>query len=212
MENFRTYENGGIGGEVNGEPVLVGSLAFLQQMGVETPESIRISQAVCIAVDGELCGVFAVTYDKVRASSSGLSALCAYRKLNPMLITNDFMLTASYIRSKFGVNTKRILFPEHETRTALQGKELEVGTKALLLVTKEGLAPYAYGIAGARSLRTACRVGVILHILGGVVGLGAMAILAYLGAEHLLVPGNLFLYQLIWMIPGLMITEWTRII
>ena len=70
----------------------------------------------------------------------------------------------------------------------------------------------AYGTAGARSLKTATTVGVILHILGGAVGLCMMALLAYLGAEHLLVPGNLFLYQLIWMIPGLMLTEWTRTI
>lgn len=212
VENFRAYEGNGIGGEIQGEPVLVGSLEFLRQMGVETPEGIRISQAVCIAVDGELCGVFAVTYDKLRASSAGLSALCAYRGLSPMLVTNDFMLTPNYIRSKFGVNTRRIRFPEHETRVSLREKQLEIGTQALLLVTKEGLAPYAYGTAGARSVRTATTVGVILHILGGTVGLGMMALLAYLGAEHLLVPGNLFLYQLIWMIPGLMLTEWTRTI
>jgi len=211
-ENFRPYDNGGIGGDVNGEPVLVGTLEFLQKMGVEIPENIRLSQAVCIAVDGELCGVFAVTYDKVQASSSGLSALCAYRKLIPMLITNDFMLTPGYIRSKFGVNVKRMRFPEHELRRALQETEPEAGAKALLLVTKEGLAPYAYGVAGARSFRTAATVGLILHILGGVIGLGIMALLGYLGAENLLVPGNLFLYQLIWMIPGLMITEWTRTI
>lgn len=212
VENLRGYEGGGIGGEVCGEPVLVGSLQFLQQMGVETPEGIRISQAVCIAVDGELCGVFAVTYDKVRSSSAGLSALCAYRNLNPMLITNDFMLTPAYIRSKFGVNIKRIRFPEHDIRISLREKELPVGTQALLLVTQEGLAPYAYGVAGARSLKTACTAGVILHILGGAVGIAMMALLAVLGAEHQLVPGNLFLYQLIWMIPGLMITEWTRTI
>ena len=212
VENLRGYDNGGIGGEIKGEPVLMGTLEFLRKMGVDTPEGIRISQAVCIAVDGELCGVFAMTYDKVRAASSGLSALCAYRGLTPVLVTNDFMLTPEYIRSKFGVNVKRIHFPDHDDRLALGGRELEPDAGALLLVTKDGLAPFAYGVAGARSLRTATTVGVILHILGGTIGLGMMALLAWVGAEHLLVPGNLFLYQLIWMIPGLMITEWTRTI
>ena len=212
VENLRGYENGGIGGEIRGEPVLMGTLEFLRQMGVETPEGIRINQAVCIAVDGELCGVFAMTYDKVHNASSGLSALCAYRGLRPILVTNDFMLTPGYIRNKFGVNVKRMHFPEHDLRNTLRQKELEVGSDALLLVTREGLAPFAYGVAGARSLRTATTVGVVLHILGGTVGLGMMALLGWLGAEHLLVPGNLFLYQLLWMIPGLMITEWTRTI
>ena len=35
-------------------------------------------------------------------------------------------------------------------------------------------------------------------------------ILDRIGAEQLLTPANMFLYQLIWMIPGLLITEWTR--
>ena len=35
-------------------------------------------------------------------------------------------------------------------------------------------------------------------------------ILAVLGESQLLTPSNLFLYELIWMIPGFLITEWTR--
>lgn len=212
VENLRAYEGGGIGGEINNEPVLVGTLSFLKQMGVEIPEGIRLSHAVCIAVDGELCGLFAVTYDKQRDASAGLSALCAYRGLTPAVITNDFMLTADFIRSKFGVNAKRILFPEHNHRGTLREIEPETGTQALLLVTKSGLAPFAYGVTGARSLRTACTAGVVLHLLGGILGMAMMLILAVLGVERLLTPGNLFLYELIWIIPGLMITEWTRTI
>ena len=34
--------------------------------------------------------------------------------------------------------------------------------------------------------------------------------LAVLGATHLLTPVNMLLFQLIWIVPGLLITEWTR--
>ena len=80
-DNFRYYENGGIGGEVCGEPVLVGSLTFLQEMGVEMPEGAKVSQAVYVAVDGELCGVFAMAFGKLKGVSAGLGTLCGYRKL-----------------------------------------------------------------------------------------------------------------------------------
>ncbi len=210
VENFREYEGGGIGGKVNGEAVLVGTLEFLQRMGVEVPEGIRVNQTVSIAIDGELCGVFAVNYEKVRASSAGISALCAYRGLRTVLINNDFMLTADYIQSKFGVNMKRFVFPDANVRMELQEKKADLESKPLLLVTKEGLAPCAYGIVGARALQSACKAGILLHIIGGAIGIATMALLAILGAQELLVPGNIFLYQLIWMIPGLMITEWTR--
>ena len=37
-----------------------------------------------------------------------------------------------------------------------------------------------------------------------------MLVLAYLGSTELLTPTNILLYQLIWAIPGLLVTEWTR--
>jgi hypothetical protein len=53
-------------------------------------------------------------------------------------------------------------------------------------------------------------LGLAVHLIGGVLGLAMMLILAILGAEKLLNPVNLLLYELVWMIPGLLITEWTR--
>ena len=37
-----------------------------------------------------------------------------------------------------------------------------------------------------------------------------MAALAYVGGTKLLTPDNVLLYELIWMVPGLLITEWAR--
>ena len=207
-ENIRAYD-GGIGGEVEGEPVLVGSLSFLNSMGVEIPQGVRISQAVCVAVDGELCGLFAMTYEKDRSSAAGLATLCAYRKLRPVIITHDFMLNESFLRTRFGVRTRKILFPEHGERTALAETQTE-DVASLLMTTREGLAPLAYGVTGARALRKACTVGTVIHMIGGILGIVMMLVLTILGATELLTPGNLFLYELVWMIPGLIVTEWTR--
>ena len=49
-----------------------------------------------------------------------------------------------------------------------------------------------------------------VQLIGGIVGLGAMLTLTILGAFYLLTPFRVFLYQLIWLVPGLLITEWTR--
>ena len=209
-QNLRHYQNGGIGGTVLDEPVLVGSLEFLKEMGVEVPEGIQVSQAVCVSIDGELCGVFAISYEKTRSATAGLSTLSNYRKLNPVMIGGEFMMSESFIRSKFGIKSKRLQFPDAQTRmqlaTILPGEDAE----AALLTTTEGLAPMAYCVTGARSLRTACNVGTILHMVGGILGMGMVLTLVILNAFHLLTPANMFLYQLVWMIPGLLVTEWTR--
>ena len=47
---------------------------------------------------------------------------------------------------------------------------------------------------------------------GGILGLLIMLALTLVHAEYLLTPENLLLYELVWMIPGLLITEWTRVI
>jgi len=209
-ECLRAYSNGGIGGEVCGESVLLGSVAFLKEMGVEIPDGTSVAQAVYAAIDGEFSGVFAFNYAKIRSSAMGLRTLCAYRGLRPVLITGDFMLTDGFLRSRFSVNTRKICFPEYAVREELAARKPEEGAPALALITTEGLAPFAYAVTGARSLRTASWIGVIIHLLGGILGLAMMMILAVLGEGRLLTPANLFLYEMVWLIPGFLITEWTR--
>ncbi|MBE6976945.1 MAG: hypothetical protein E7439_07155 [Ruminococcaceae bacterium] len=207
---LRSYPSGGVGGEVNGESVLAGTLRFMQDMGVEIPAGTKVNQAVYVAIDGQLCGVFAITYHKVKATIAALATLCAYRKLTPVLTTSDFMLTEGFIHSRFGVNPKKIAFPERTVRSELAAYYIEEETPALALTTQEGLAASAFAVTGARALRKACCLGVTVHMLGGIIGLVMMLLLAILNASYLLTPANVLLYQLIWMVPGLLITEWTR--
>ena len=209
-ENLRAYDQGGIGGEVCGEPVLVGVLPFMKDMGVEIPEGIRVNQAVYVAIDGELCGLFAITYERDQRIAVALRTLCSYGGLQAVLVTEDFMLTESFVRGKFGVRTRRLVFPEPDVRQQLRKAVPEEDVTALALMTREGLAPMAFAVTGARVLRTACIWGAAIHILAGILGIAMMLILTWFGSLHLLTPANMFLYELVWLIPGLLITEWTR--
>ncbi len=210
-DDLQAYDHG-IGGVVNGLPVLAGSLSFLRQMGVEADESLYISQSICLAVDGSLCGMFAITYDKNRGAAAGLQTLTSYGNLRAAIVAADPMLTGGFLNKKFGVRTKRLSFPDYPTRQDLRNMQPQTDCAALLLTTKPGLAPAAYGVTGARTARTASLLGTIVQIVGGGVGLAMMAVLVVLGALHLITPVNMFLYQLIWLVPGLLLTEWTRVI
>ena len=203
-------EEGGVIGSIDDEEVLVGSLAFMRRMDVEVPEGAKVPYAVCIAIGGEFCGLFAINYDKVRDSAAGMATLSAYRGLESIMVGRDFVLTEGFIRKRFGIKTKRMIFPEGDVRGELLVKKPEEETPALLLVTSGGLAPYAYGVTGARALRRASFVGTIVHMVGGILGLMMMLTLVLLGHLELLTPANMLAYQLVWMIPGLLITEWTR--
>lgn len=212
VRDYRNYGDGGIGGEVDGLPVLVGTMAFLQDMGVEIPEGTMVSQAVYAAVDGELCAVYAISYAKMRSAAAGLVTLCGYRKLKPLKLSGDFMLTEDFLRSKFNVKTSRIAFPDRDTCQKLQEHPIDPDEPVLALTTREELVSAAYAITGSRALRQATKLGVVIHLIGGILGLIIMFVLGYLGSTELLTPANILLYQLVWAVPGLLVTEWTRIV
>lgn len=210
VENFRCYEHGGIGGELGGESVLVGTLGFMRQMGVEMPQNLRLPHAVCTAIDGTLCGVFALSYNRTKGAAAAMQSLCDHGKLRPILVGNDFVLTESFLRSKFRAKARRVIFPEREVREALAAKELPGEGNVIALSVREGLAQKGFAVTGARVLRSALKAGAIVHIFAGALGVAMIAALAVTGADWLISPQNLLLYSLLWLIPGWLITEWTR--
>lgn len=208
-ESLQSYP-GGIGGVVNDEAVLAGSLGFLQSMGVEMPNGTKVNQAVYVAIDGQLCGVFAVSYTKVKSAAVGLHTLCAYRGLTPVLTAGDFMLTEGFLRGKFGVNTRRMAFPARNIRGELNRRTPEEDAPTLALTTQEGVAGAAYAVTGARALRSSCILGTVIHMIAGILGLLIVVALVAVHRVDLLNAYNILLYQFLWTIPGLLITEWTR--
>ena len=204
------YDNGGVCGVVEGELVLIGSASFMRDMDIAIPENARVSYGVYVAIEEELSGLFAVSYEKTRSAAAGLTTLGAYKGLRSALVSDDFMLTPGFMRNKFGVKSKRFLLPDYEIRAQLRQKTPEPEEKSLLLTTSAGLAPVAYGVTGARALRMTCRMGTVLHIVGGAIGLAIMLTLTVLGGLEALTPTNILLYELVWMIPALLFTEWTR--
>ena len=211
-DNLQFYGNGGIGGEINGDPVLMGTLEFLKEMGVEIPEGTMVKQAVYVSVDGDLSGLFAITYNRIRHAASGMSTICSSRRIRPVIIAKDFLLTASFLKDTFGLRPRRTAFPSRAECIALEEKHAAADAPALALTTRDGLASVAYAITGARALHTACRLGLTVHMMGGILGMLIMAALAVLGAVSLLTPVHILLYQLVWMIPGVIVTMWTHAI
>ncbi len=209
VEDLHDYE-GGLSAVVDGAPVCLGDLDFMRQMGVEVPKNTRIPHAVYIAIGTELSGVFAVTYTRSKSSASGLRTLCSVKQLQPVLVSNDFCLTPGLLRKTFQANTDRLLRPERAVRQGMAEVAAPEDASVVALTTRGGLAQRAFTVTSAKALYSAMRVGTWIHMLGGIIGLVAAAVLVWVGGIHLLSPGNLLLYWLLWMIPGWLTTQWTR--
>ena len=103
-----------------------------------------------------------------------------------------------------------MIFPDQATKAALSQRHPDPEDKVLALATRDELVSLVYPVTGANALRKACTLGLIVHILGGIVGLLIMFALAFQGSVEILTPEKVLLYQLIWMVPGLLVTEWAR--
>jgi hypothetical protein len=203
---------GGITGLVDGWKVMVGTQEFLAEMGIPVPQEAQIPQAVYASVDGQFSAVFALQYSRSKSSAAALRTLCGYRRVKAVLTASDFLLTDQFIGSKLAVNVRRMVFPEREVRQKLAATPIPEDAPVLALVTKSGLAPKAYALTGARALRATLNIGSVIHILAGAAGLVAVAVMAFTGALDILSAQNLLAYSLVWLVPGLLITEWTRYI
>lgn len=213
VENYRSYDKLGLGGEVEGIGVLMGTARFLQDMGVDIPEGNQVSQAVYLAIDGELCGVFALAFGKLKGVGAGLATLCGEKGLTQVMIGDNFLVNEGFLRGKFNVNTRRVAFPDAAQRQEVEGWIPDPGeSRVCALTTQEGLASVGFAISGARALYSATALGAALHITGGIIGMTLVLVLTLLGAGSLLTPLNLVLFHLVWSIPGVLVSAWTRYI
>ncbi len=211
LESFKNYA-GGIGGGVEGAVVLVGTLPMLKALDVEIPGDVRLAGGIGVAIDGVFSCLVAVNYEVSRPAAHGIRVLCSYSGLKPVLISDDFVLTGAFLKKKFGIHPKKLCRPDPEVRSELRDVQIDDQDPVLALAMRPTLAAYGYTIVGARALHLATNLGVVIHILGGVLGLCAVAVLGLIGETALLTPVNLLLYQAVWLIPGILITEWTRVI
>ena len=201
---------GGVGAEIGPDSVLVGSLRFMQSMGVEMPAGTRVSQAVYVAINGCLAGVFAVHYEVSRSVAGGLNSLLFCRGVLPVITAGDFIITEPFLRSKFRVNTAKLKIPPFPARSELAQKTASEAARPCALLRQTQFSTLALAVTGAHALRTAVRWGILFDLLGGVMGMAIMAVLADLSAGGIMSLVNLTLFLLLWSIPGFLLSGWPK--
>lgn len=208
VSQFRRYESGGYGAEIGGDVVLLGSLRFMQLMGVYMHEGTKVRNAAYLSVNGEMSAVFALNYapsSKVRRS---LRQLVDANGLMPLCATRDFMITPLLISERYKISSDLFEFPEVETRSRLALLPGGCDTKQGAILAKPTFAAFGDTIVGARLLRLVTSGATAISMAGGVLGLALMFLLCYLGAQAALTAMNLLAFVLIWSLPVLILTGW----
>ena len=201
-EEFRCHEGGGLSGRVNGEQVLVGSVGFMNLMGIRLPQNMNVRNAVCTAISGELVGVFTIEYIPVSSVQEALVTLLQGRT-QPIFAIRDFNITPLMIRQLFRMPTDNFNFPTFRDRYRLANTAVNTTSPVAAILSRGGMGPLVDAAESGRKLYTACRVGTVLSLLGTVIGMITMFLLCRVGAYDTANAGNVLSYMCLWALPVL---------
>lgn len=207
VDSFRRYEGGGLGAELGGDVVLMGSLAFMKLMRVRMSEGTKLRQAVYMAINGELAAVFALNYDPAPTVKAGLLSLTRLKGLTPLLATRDFMITPQFLKHRYKLSPDRIEFPTVEERARLSSPEAVREPKQGALMVRGSFQCFTAAITGARAMRSAARGTLAVSVAGGVLGLAVMFLLTLISTPQALSAWDLTVFTLLWLLPSLLVTS-----
>jgi hypothetical protein len=208
FQALHCYE-GGASAMIQGEQIFVGSAAFLHLMKVALPQGLNVKNAVFCAIDGELAGIFALSYSLHATVRPSLGALIGNR-ISPILATRDFNLIPAMLHQRFKLPAEKMEFPEQERRRALSDPRQRHDRPMVCVLCREGIGPLSEAVVGAKRLYLAARVNCALAVLGCVVGVLLTFYLTAQAAFASLSVLSLLVYLLMWLVPTLLISGWVN--
>ena len=207
VDTFRRYEGGGLGAEIRGDVILMGSLGFMKLMRVHMPEGARVKQAVYLSVNGELAAVFALSYAPATNVKTSLQAISHCAGLTPILATRDFMITPQFLKHRYKLSPDRIEFPTVEERARLSSPDAIQEPKQGALLSRPSFACFSMAVAGARAARSAAIAAIAVAFTASSMGLLVLFFLTFIGSTLAVSSWNLLLYTILWLLPELLITS-----
>lgn len=203
--DFRVYEGGGLGGEIHGDVILLGSLRFMELMNISLPEETRLKQALYISVNGVAEGVFAIRYHASDAAKSGLGLLLSQKKISTVLATRDMLLTPALVRSAYGLDADLLEYPPVQERAELAEGGEGPGQQGALLGRDSFLA-FCASVCTARQMRRSVLRAAVVTVFAALLGCFLMTVFVLGGAGESVNVLRLVLYHALWLLPIGLIT------
>lgn len=204
VEDLHYFEEGGIGGTIHGESVIMGSAYFMRKSHIALPAELKLKTGVYLAVDGLLIAIFAIKYQPSRNVEWALRAMRRNR-IVPVLAVRSSNVTPGLVKRKFNLDAKAV-YPDVSTRLALSDLSRETAEKSGAIIYRDGLMPFAETAVGSRRMVRACRWASVLAYLGGVCGLLLAYYFTGVGAAGMLDPLRMLIFQGLWLLPTLLLS------
>jgi len=196
----------GLSARVNGESVLIGNKKLLMSCGITPPAvnyEVRYAkdgvELFYVAIDGELCALFLVTFEFERDVTLILRKL---ERSNMRLIINtvDANITKAMLAKGFLIEEDSIVMMPEQAIFEYNRQTGSCKKAKATIVNTGGVSGFVCAVMACKRLRGSIKTINILQIMSAVLGYGAAAVaFAYSGAAAI-TPVVALLYLLIWMI------------
>lgn len=208
FSDLQFYEDGGVGGTIHGESVLMGSAYFMKKRHVALPHDLKLQTGVFLAVDGTLCAIFVVKYQPSRNVEWALRAM-KRAHMRPVLAVRSGNVTPGLLKRKFGVDCHPI-YPDVSTRLALSDVVEQTAPQPCAILYREGLMPLVETAVGSKRLVSAVRLSTILSHLSGVAGLLLTYYFTSVGSFATLTPAHMLLFGALGLLPTVLLAGTVR--
>ncbi|MGI6028563.1 MAG: hypothetical protein ACOX81_04045 [Candidatus Heteroscillospira sp.] len=205
VEDFECHEGGGIIAHINSEEVLIGSSSFMSLMGIRLPPGLTAKNAVFTVINGELAGIFTVTYTPTGSVQRALQILLRDYRF-PIFAVRDFNINPMMIRQKFQVVTDDFEFPTFAERYRVSAVEHDESSPIAAAVTRHGLGTMVECADSARRLYAFTRLLVILSLVFSALGMVVVLLLCTGDVPSAALASRLLLFMLLSLLPNLVIS------
>lgn len=197
------YDQGGAGGEIGTQSVLVGTWSFMQKMGVHMEEGARIRQALYVSVGGELAGLVALRYEAAPRVAEALERLSGPAAPALVLTGSDMLITHGLLKAKFRLPLKRLVCPKLRARLELARRAEDAAVPGAVL-SRPTLDAFAAAVLDARTLVGVTRGELILGGLAALSGAAGLFLLAIIGKMEAVSCANLLAFTAAWALISLL--------
>ncbi len=202
MSDFTRYE-GGYGGYIGHNHILLGSAELMRQMGIPLPDGISVRTAVFFAMNGELGAQFTLIYKMPTYVMPAIEAL--YRaRYKLALAVQDFNLNPRMLSSSFNLPMDKLAYPTLEARAELSATPEEGAAPLGAILSREGLDCHCNAVLEAKRLHRVARKNTRWIAVSSAFGLAMGVYLTTYRAYTALQPWNILAYLLLWLVPCLL--------
>jgi hypothetical protein len=123
----------------------------MQLMGVALPKKAS-KNSVYIAINGEMSGIFAITYKVHAGAVSGFHRFVREPRLTPLVVTRNFCVNPAFLENWFQAPVSQIACPKAETRRMLSEPSVLGKGTTCGFVLRQGIGAYSRTVSGARAV------------------------------------------------------------